>query len=107
MKKLTLCFMTVLMVLAFAPSHLQAATVTGESSVTVSGTVESADANVLIARLELIKAMDLSNLNAIEKRALRKEVRSIKATLNQMEGGYIYISAVGLILIVVLLIILL
>jgi hypothetical protein len=107
MKKLTLSLMAVLMLLAFLPLNLTAATENGKASVTVTKTVESANANALIARLDVIKAMDISTLNSVEKRQLRKEVRSIKATLNQMDGGYLYVSAGGLLLIILLLVILL
>jgi hypothetical protein len=107
MKKLTLSLMAVLMVLAFMPTHLQAATEKGKVTVAAANTVVSAEAKVLITRLDEIKAMDLSKMSSVEKRQLRHEVRSIKATLNQMDGGIIYISAGGLLLILLLLILLL
>jgi hypothetical protein len=57
------------------------------------------------ARLLEIKAMDKSNLSSSEKKALRKEVRSIKGHSYYARGG-IYLS-VGAILIIVLLLVLL
>lgn len=50
--------------------------------------------------------MDKSDLKSSEKRELRKEVRSIKQQLHEM-GGYVYVSAGAVLLIVLLLIILL
>lgn len=67
--------------------------------------VESAETKVMISRLEEIKSMDKSNMSSQEKKALRKEVRSIKKSLAQLNGG-VYLS-VGAIIIIVLLLILL
>jgi len=67
--------------------------------------VASATASTLMNRLEEIKAMDKSNMSSVEKKALRKEVRSIKKSLKEVGGG-VYLS-VGAIIIIVLLLILL
>ena len=67
--------------------------------------IESAEAKVMISRLEEIKAMDKSNMSSMEKKTLRKEVRSIKKSLAQASGG-VYLS-VGAIIIIILLLILL
>jgi len=107
MKKLALVLMTALMVLAFSSSHLKAETVTGEVTLVASKPDEAAEAKVLLTRLEVIKTMDMSTLSSIEKRNLRKEVRSIKATLREMDGTIIYISAGGLIIVLLLIILLL
>ena len=56
-------------------------------------------------RLEEIKAMDKTELSGAEKKALRKEVRSIKKELAAISGG-VYLS-IGAIILIVLLIILL
>lgn len=64
-----------------------------------------AEAELLIKRLEEIKAMDKSNMTRAEKRALRKEVKAIKATLKSTGNG-VYLS-VGAIIIIILLLILL
>ncbi|NNT71409.1 hypothetical protein HKT18_04180 [Flavobacterium sp. IMCC34852] len=64
-----------------------------------------AKAELLIRRLEEIKAMDKSNLTRVEKRALRKEVKEIKSTL-KASGQGVYLS-VGAIIIIILLLILL
>lgn len=67
--------------------------------------VESAEAKIMVSRLEEIKSMDKSNMSSKEKKALRKEVRSIKKSLAELNGG-VYLS-VGAIIIIVLLLILL
>ncbi len=62
-----------------------------------------AEVKIMLNRLEEIKAMDRSEMNATDRKALRKEVRTIKSTLRTSHNG-IYISA-GAIIIVLLLII--
>ena len=64
-----------------------------------------AEAERLINRLEEIKAMDKSNMTRAEKKALRKEVKEIRATLRSTGNG-VYLS-VGAIIIIILLLILL
>lgn len=64
-----------------------------------------AEVRVMIDRLEEIKAMDKSDLERSEKKALRKEVRAIKTQLRTTGNG-IYISAGALIIILLLIIIL-
>ena len=105
MKKLTLGIMMAFMISAFIPVQLKAVTESNTIPLTIPVTTESAEANVLIARLYEIKAMDLKNLKATEKKALRKEVRTIKSDLKAVGGG-VYLS-VGAIIIVILLLILL
>ena len=64
-----------------------------------------AEVKTLLLRLDEIKAMDKSELNSSEKKALRKEVRAIKTTLKSTGNG-VYLS-VGAIIIIILLLILL
>ncbi|MDP2160321.1 MAG: hypothetical protein Q8K02_07565 [Flavobacterium sp.] len=66
---------------------------------------ESPEAKALLLRLDEIKAMDKSELKSPEKKALRKEVRSIKKRLNEIGDG-VYLS-VGAIIIILLLVIIL
>ena len=61
-------------------------------------------AKTLMHRLEEIKSMDRSNMTRTEKKALRKEVKSIKKEL-ATSGGGVYLS-VGAIIIIILLLIL-
>lgn len=65
---------------------------------------DAAKTEVLLNRLNEIKAMDKSNLTREEKKALRKEVKEIKATMKATGGG-VYLS-VGAIIIIILLLIL-
>jgi hypothetical protein len=103
MKKYPFYLMTVLMLWSFTPTI--AATESTPESPTEPPKIESAEANILIARLEEIKSIDKSNMKSSEKRQLRKEVRSIKKSLTEMRGG-VYLS-VGAIIIIILLLILL
>ncbi len=65
----------------------------------------SAEAEVLITRLKEIESMDKKALTRLEKKELRREVKSIKAQLADLGGG-VYIS-VGAIIIILLLVIIL
>jgi hypothetical protein len=58
----------------------------------------------LTKRVEEIRAMDKSNLTASEKRELRKEVKGIKEKVKR-DGGYIYIGA-GTLLVIILILLL-
>lgn len=66
---------------------------------------DSAEASALLLRLDEIRDMDKSKLEAKDKKDLKKEVRSIKRELKDISGG-VYISAGALILILLLLILL-
>ena len=57
-------------------------------------------------RVEEIRDMDKSNLTTAEKRDLRKELKTTRENVKK-DGGYIYIGAGTLVLIIVLVIILL
>ena len=103
MKKFVLCGMIALVMLSLMPNPLLAASA---SVVTNPGTPSpSAEALVLLNRLDEIKALDKSELTSTEKKELRKEVKSIKKELKTMNQG-VYLS-VGAIIIIVLLLILL
>jgi hypothetical protein len=64
-----------------------------------------AEVRAMLDRLEEIKALDKSELERAEKKALRKEVRAIKTQLRTTGNG-IYISAGALIIILLLIILL-
>lgn len=105
MKRLVLCIMSAFLLLAIAPVQLNAAMATTAIPVAASKPAESTAANTLITRLDEINAADKSNMSSSEKRQLRKEVRSIKKQLKQLNGG-VYLS-VGAIIIILLVLILL
>ena len=56
----------------------------------------------LAKRVEEIRSMDKSILTATEKRELRKELKGIKEKVKR-DGGYIYIGAGTLLLIILIL----
>ena len=94
--------MTMIALLSFMPNSSMA---TNDNNAIATEKVESVEAQTMISRLEEIKTMDKSNMTSQEKKALRKEVRSIKKSLAELNGG-VYLS-VGAIIIIVLLLILL
>jgi hypothetical protein len=66
----------------------------------------SAEVKTLELRLNEINSMDKTKMNASEKKALRKEVRSIDKKMRKL-GGVVYISGAAVVLIIILLILLL
>lgn len=104
MKKLPFYLMMMLLSLSVFPNSMIASE--KKETVVATNTKEMpAEVKVMFTRLEEIKAMDKSSLNYLEKRALRKEVRAIKADLKATGNG-VYFS-VGAIIIIILLLILL
>jgi len=61
------------------------------------------EANYLMARRSEIQAADKTNLSFTQKRALRKEVRHINKQLREVNGIYL---SVGAIIIIILLLVL-
>ena len=106
MKKFIVCLLTGFLFLTFTSTQLAAATKPTLPPSDPTMTVQSAQANALMLRLDEIKALDKSNLTSSEKKKLRKETRSIKSELKALSGG-VYISAGALILILILLVVLL
>jgi len=95
--------MTAFLSLTFIPlSHATEAVATSPA---ITKPVEPVAAKILTTRLYEIKAIDKSKLNSSEKKQLRKEVRSIKKELKELNGG-VYLSVGAVIIIVLLLIIL-
>ncbi len=143
MKKLSFCIMAAFVLLSFIPIQLKAESEKNASTSVTAKTTESLDATTTVAantkesatvneearaeaqlaRLEEIKAMDLSTLTPAEKKELREEVHSIQ---NEQEyrdrdhdrhhgdydGGYhhhhgMYFGIGGGVLVIILLILLL
>ncbi len=105
MKKLTLSLVTAILMSIVIPVHAaELAKPTTAIGSTHQG--ESAEIKALIARVDEIRAMDKSLLSSSERKALRKEMRMMKRTVNHTHGSTVYVSG-GLILLIVLLIILL
>jgi hypothetical protein len=104
MKKLPLYLMMMVLSLSLLPSTISAAE-KNITAITANTKEVPAEIKVMYNRLEEIKAMDKSSMTSVEKKELRKEVRTIKATLRSSNSG-IYLS-VGAIIIIILLLILL
>jgi hypothetical protein len=107
MKKITFVVMAMFLSITFYPTTTEASVTkaTTTSAMVVNGYTETAETKALLTRLDKIEKMDKSKLNGSEKKALRKEVRSIKKQLEET-GAYIYLSSAAIVVIVVLLIIL-
>lgn len=87
-------------------ASIQGQAESGKNTKPMSTPTESAAATVLVNRLHEIDAMDKTAMKGAEKRALRKEVRSINKELKTMADG-VYLSVGAIIIIILLLIILL
>jgi hypothetical protein len=104
MKKLSFCLMMMLLSLNIFPKTIN----TAEKSLTTpaNNTNEMpAEVKKMLNRLDEIKKIDKTSLSSVEKKALRKEVRTINSQLRTTNNG-IYLS-VGAIIIIILLLILL
>lgn len=104
--KSLLCTLAVLALWTFSPNKVWSSTPIDSSAILSPKPIALVNSEILTARLLEIKAVDKSTLNFSEKRQLRKETRSIKNELRQINGG-VYLSAGAIILIALLLIILL
>ena len=102
MKKILNAALFMVFITIAAPSNAKEAL---NASPVATSSMSEAETQRLINRLEEINAMDKDDLTRAEKRELRKEVKSIKKSMDT--SGGIYLSAGAVILIVVLLIILL
>jgi hypothetical protein len=105
MKKFVICLLAVFLTLTFLPLQASPSNTVPSDSLSAPKT-ESAEVTTLVMRVNEIKAMDKSKLNASEKKDLRKELRATKNRLKEVSGG-VYVSVGAIILIVVLLIVLL
>jgi len=64
---------------------------------------QTKEALVLMNRIETIQAMDVSAMSNSEKRALRKEVKSIEKQMKALGGVYISVGAIIIILLLIIL----
>lgn len=101
MKKSTLYLMMMVLSLSFFPVQVSAATI---DPVPNAPKEIPAEIKTMINRLEEIRAMDKSELTSADRKALRKEVRTIKADL-KASGNGVYLS-IGAIIVIILLLIL-
>ena len=102
MKKSTYLLMTMVLLLSVFPTGIFASEKTSE--IIENPKEIPIEVQAMFNRLDEIKTMDKSKLNTIQKKELRKEIKTIKAELRTTNNG-IYLS-VGAIIIIVLLLIL-
>ena len=100
-----MCLMAAFLSLTFLPLQAKGAT-TEPASLNAPKPAESAEVKAMELRLNEIKAMDKSVMKPSEKKALRKEVKSINHKLRDINST-VYVSAGVIILVVILLIVLL
>ena len=103
MKKITLSILIIVLSLTVIPTTMLANT-TEPTAVSNTPKEMPAEVKVMFDRLKEIKEMDKSNLTSSDRKALRKEVRTIKSNL-KASGNGLYLS-VGAIIIIILLLIL-
>ena len=104
MKKVSLYLMIVLLSLGVFPTTMLASEKNPTTLASDSKELPP-EVKTLLNRLDEIKAMDKSKMKSVERKALRKEVRAIKAELKSTGNG-VYLS-IGAIIIIILLLILL
>lgn len=106
MKKNLIHLLALCLLLSFNPFNVQAITAHAPISLHTAYTGDpTPPSTALLNRLTEIQSLDKSKMTGREKRALRKEVRSIKKGLGELSGGGVYLS-VGAIIIIILLLIL-
>ena len=90
---------------AFA-SESKVATENATASPKMENKLSEEEASRMTKRIEEIRDMDKTDLTVSEKRALRKELKETKKNIRE-DGGYIYISAGTVIVILLVLLIVL
>ncbi len=106
MKKVQIYLMTIMLLIAVIPIQLSANT---DPTSPTSTPVSKEEQELVIAltnRLNEINEMDKSSLSSTERRALKKEVKSINKQLKTMGSG-VYITVGGLLLLIIILILIL
>jgi hypothetical protein len=107
MKKLITCLVTAFLLVTLVPIQSKAET---KENISASTETESEKIVIMMNRVAEIDAMDKSTMSPLEKKELRREVRTLKKDVNNHShnhgGGTVYVSAGLIILIVVLIIIL-
>lgn len=106
MKSLPLLIFAVFVMFTVLPAQLHSTTEILPTTVSAPEPTEAEIAGMLNARIIEIHQMDLSSLTRSKKRELRKEVRSIKNELKNLDGG-VYLSTGAIIIILLILILVL
>lgn len=105
MKKLTKCSLTAKFFALIFSIMLSVGAVNATAAEKAAVTTE-ARAQAIQQRVAEIQAMDFSKLSATERKDLRNELKDMKQEVRQHPVG-IYVSGVGLVIIILLLILLL
>jgi hypothetical protein len=108
MKKIVIFLLTVILTFSVLPVQASAPDEKAPSMTLAPAPKESSEVlkvKVLTGRLDEIKNMDKTKLTIKDKKALHKEVKSIKRELKDISGG-VYLSAGTIIVILILLILL-
>jgi hypothetical protein len=111
MKKLMFYAVIAFMMLSFIPSQSKAAKNTKAVTTATTKSIESTDAAQLAARLDEIKAMDMSTLSRSEKKELRNEVKTIRSTqdttyvVHHHHGMYFGVGGVLVVILIIILIV--
>ena len=106
--KITLSLFAICLTFAFVPLQSNASAHTIDKkppAVEITEPVVSPETDALMKRLHELKDLDKSTMDRLEKKDLRKEVRTIEKELKRSGEG-IYISVGGAIIILLLLILL-
>lgn len=104
MKKITLWFFAAFMLLTVSPLTVQASVAATPVPLTETTIPATTSPDPTQQRILEIQAMDKSKLTRQERKALRKELRSLKKGGDGVGGG-VYISGGLLVVIIILLII--
>jgi len=104
MKKTILLGMICCLSAVFTPVHVAAATPEPISVVDPTAPEMPERVKTLLSRVDEIRAMDRSKLSRVERKELRKELRTINTELKSTGNG-IYLS-IGAIIVIILLLIL-
>ena len=106
MKKITIYIAATFLLLGYFPNNAKANSAPITETAVKETKLTEARVISIKTRLVEIKEMDKSNLSAEQKKALRKEVRSMKAEIRETNNG-LYLSLGAIIIIILLLILLL
>lgn len=106
MKNSHIYLIVLVILLSLAPS-----TITASEKAPIEVTSKNKELPIevknMLTRLEEIKKMDRSNMSRLEKKELRKEVKTIKADLEATGNGGVYLSIGGILIIILLLVLIL
>lgn len=106
MKKITIYIAATFLLLGYIPNQVMANSAPVTETAVKETKLTEARLFSIKARLVEIKDMDKSNLSGEEKKALRKEVRAMKAEIRETNNG-LYLSLGAIIIIILLLILIL